>query len=320
MLATLFRWMRPVQAEQAVPVAAVHAPVPPAPEAPAAATVDPVELRARFLAVALGRETAFDTDQTAALLALLQEASDGDGFDALRLPRLPAVVPQLLQVLRDDRAGLAEAATLAARDPQLATGILRVANSAYYAGGETLDSLPLATVRLGRDTVRRIVLQIALRPIHPAAPGTPVHAAGERLWTHAQCCGIACSAAGHGFEGMLAGLAGATGASAVLGMVARTAPELLHAGAVHAVFSRAMWRIAARAARAWALPSAVVGALYEHADGNARAPLALGLAQAELLAMQYLLQRWNDPALPVALHAPDAAAAWAALKHHHPEG
>ncbi|NUS38663.1 MAG: HDOD domain-containing protein, partial [Lysobacter sp.] len=170
-------------------------------------------MRARFLANALARPEPFSEAQTAGFLARLRAASDGSGFDALRLPRLPAVVPQLLQALREDRAGMAAVARIAARDSVLAGAIIRMAGSAYYGNGEPLRSLSQAVVRLGRDAVREVVLRFALRPIHPAAPGTPVHAAGERLWAHAQCCGVACAALGHGFDGMLAGLAGATGAS-----------------------------------------------------------------------------------------------------------
>lgn len=319
MFAILSRWLRPPVAP-APPVADRDAQAVPDARAPGMA---PGPLRARFLATALARPEPFSAAQTAAFLARLQAASDGEGFDALRLPRLPAVLPQLLQALREDSAGLGEVADLAARDPVLAGGIIRVANSAYYGTGEPLGSLTQAVVRVGRDAVRRVVLQLALRPIHPAAPGTPVHAAGERLWTHAQCCGIACGAMGHGFDGMLAGLAGATGASAALGLLVRDGPELLHAEAVHAAFPRAMWRIAARAARAWDLPPGVVSALYQHAqqpDGGTGDDLARGLAGAERLSMHYLLQRWEEPALAAPLETAEAIAAWAALKHHHPEG
>lgn len=318
MFAAMLRWLRPVAAAPRPPrpSSSEAVPAPPAASTP----VDPAAVRDAFLESALARPESFAEQQTEPFLARLRAATDGDAFDALRLPRLPVVVPQLLHVLREDNVGLAQVATLAARDPLLAAGLLRVANSAYYGNGEPLASLSQAVVRLGRDTVRRVVLQVALRPIHPAAPGTPVHAAGERLWTHAQCSGLACAAAGHGFEGLLAGLAGATGASAVLGLLARHAPELLHADVVHAAFPRAMWRIAARAARAWELPPDVVSALFEHADRSPRSALAHGLAEAELLSMQYLLQRWDDPTLQVALASPNAAAAWAALKHHHPDG
>lgn len=322
MFAIVSRWLRPVPPAPAAPSAA-----PPGASAAgrdaAVQAPDSAGLRARFLATALARPEPFAGAQTAGFLSRLQAASDGEGFDALRLPRLPAVLPPLLQALREDNAGLGEVADLAARDPVLAGGIIRVANSAYYGNGEPLASLSQAVVRVGRDAVRRVVLQLALRPIHPAVPGTPVHAAGERLWTHAQCCGIACAAMGHGFEGMLAGLAGATGASAALGLLVRDGPELLHAEAVHAAFPRAMWRIAARAARAWELPTDVVAALYAHAEeagGEAGGELARGLAGAERLSMHYLLQRWEDPALAAPLESAEAAAAWAALKHHHPDG
>ena len=315
------RSRRPQRAAPATPSAHDERPVDPAVDPGGAAPAAPPEpglLRARFLAAALGRPDAFAGAQTAEFLARLRDVSDGDAFDASRLPRLPAVVPQLLQALREDRVGMAAIGDLAARDPLIAGGLLRAANSAWYGNGEALHSLSQAVVRLGRDAVREVVLRTALRPIHPAAPGTPVHAAGERLWTHAQGCGVACGAIGHGFDGMLAGLAGATGASAALGLLARSGAELLHAEDVHAAFPRAMWRIAARTARAWALPDAVVAALREHADGDPRGGLARGLAQAEQLSMQFLLRRWDDPALAPWRPTAADAAGWAALERQPP--
>lgn len=318
MLALLSRWWRrpaPPAPAPAAPAAWEDAAPARGPDAPA----DEVGLGQRFLAVALGRAESFPAAQTDAFLANLAAASDGAAFDALRLPRLPAVVPQLLQALREDNARLGAIADLAARDPLVAAGIVRMANSAYYGNGEPLQSLHQAMVRLGRDAVRQVVLRQALRPIHPATPGTPVHAAGERLWLHAQCCGIACAALGHGFDGMLAGLAGATGASAVLGLLVRGGPELLHSDVVHAAFPRAMWRIAARAAQAWELPAPVAAALHEHAAGETRGDLGHGLAQSERLAMHCLLQRWGEPAATPALQGPGESAAWAALLRHHPD-
>lgn len=318
MLPFLSRWLRPA------PPGPAPAPSPMAPRPTPGEPCDPsvedvARLRERFLSNALGRPESFPPAQTEAFLARLQAASEGHGFDALRLPRLPAVVPQLLQALREDNVGLGAIADLAARDPLVAGGIVRMANSAYYGNGEPLHSLTQAVVRLGHDAVRQVVLRLALRPIHPAAPGTPVHAAGERLWTHAQCCGVACGALGHGFDGMLAGLAGATGASAALGLLVRSGPELLHSDAVHAAFPRAMWRIAARAAQAWDLPATVVSALHAHAGSEARTDLGRGLAQAERLAMHYVLQRWDDPAPAPALHDAAEASAWTALLRQHPD-
>ena len=317
MLAFLPRWLRPLPASPVSAAAASTSTGTPM-EGQAGLGEDMASLRQRFLAVALGRPESFPVAQTEVFLATLRAASEGDAFDALRLPRLPAVVPQLLQALREDKAGLAAIADLAARDPLVAGAIVRMANSAYYGGGEPLHSLSQAVVRLGRDAVRQVVLRQALRPIHPAAPGTPVHLAGERLWTHAQCCGIACGALGHGFDGMLAGLAGATGASAALGLLVRGGSELLHADAVHAAFPPAMWRIAARAAQAWELPAPVAAALHEHAVGEARGELARGLARAERLAMHYALHCADEAAPAPALRDAAEAVAWTALLRQQP--
>lgn len=319
MLAFLSRWLRLPPASSASAAAASTSARAPMEGRPVLLAEDMASLRRRFLAIALGRPESFPAAQTEVFLADLRAASEGDAFDALRLPRLPVVVPQLLQALREDKAGLAAIADLAARDPLVAGGIVRMANSAYYGAGEPLHSLSQAVVRLGRDAVRQVVLRQALRPIHPAAPGTPVHLAGERLWTHAQCCGVACGALGHGFDGMLAGLAGATGASAALGLLVRGGSELLHADAVHAAFPAAMWRIAARAAQAWELPAPVAAALREHAVGEARSELARGLARAEHFAMHYALHRGDEAPPAPALHDAAEAVAWAALLRQQPD-
>lgn len=324
MFSALTRWLRPIPVP--VPLRSLPGPLAAAAEHHDSHddshhdSLGAAALRPAFLSAALAPSMPFPAGQTDALLARLHAAAQGGGFDALRLPRLRAVVPQLLNALREDRLALAQVAKLAARDPLLAAQIIRVANSAYYGSGVRLQSITQAVTRLGRDEMRRVVLQTALRPIHPAAPGTAVHAAGERWWTHAQCTGIACAALGQGFDGMLVGLMAATGASATLGLLAHGAPELLHADAVHAAFPGAMWGIAARAAQAWELPTHVIAALQEHAIDAPRNELAVALAQAELLSMRFLLQRWDDATQIGMPSAHGTAAAWAAMTRDYPGG
>jgi HD-like signal output (HDOD) protein len=58
-----------------------------------------------------------------------------------------------------------EIARLVETDPAMATKLLKVANSAFFAGSSEVESLPKAVVRLGMKTTRQLVMSFALRDL-----------------------------------------------------------------------------------------------------------------------------------------------------------
>ncbi len=83
---------------------------------------------------------------------------------ALALPCSPALLPRLTQLLQQPQADIDELAALIRVDPVLASATLRMANSAFFAGGEPVDSISHAVMRLGvREIYRLAALSLASR-------------------------------------------------------------------------------------------------------------------------------------------------------------
>lgn len=77
--------------------------------------------------------------------------------NVVKLPPSPQVLPKLQKALRDPQTGMDDLAALLRVDPGLAASVLRMANSAYFAGGLPCDSLEEAVARLGFGEVYKLV-------------------------------------------------------------------------------------------------------------------------------------------------------------------
>ena len=217
-------------------------------------------------------------------------------FDIAKLPRLPALVPQLMAAMRRSDADAAEIANLLARDPMLAGEVLRVANSAWYQrGGNTVTSLLQAVKTMGYDGLRHVILSTVMRPILRAEPDHPNFAVSERLWAYIEACTWLCGQLAPGrcdtSEAQLVGVIASTGASALLRTV--SIPALAHACTADGfsqVFTSTTRQLSSHAAAYWQLPESLQATLL---SANSKQPNATAevLMAAELLAMAAVLEQ-----------------------------
>jgi len=295
---------RPIKA--AAPAAAPVAPAP-APELAA--------LAERFQRFMLGLPDARPGGNPGeeALLRRLQIVAER--FDVRSLPRLPAVLPQLLLALKNDDVAGAELARLVGRDPMLVGEVMRVSRSIYYRTLHSIQSLQHAVVLLGQDGLRRVATQHMMKPILQASAGVHGLVAGQRLWDHAERCAHASAflgkfAACDPFEAYLAGIVCNTGTGAVihlLSMEETAAPETLSPAFLDGCAQLGA-SLTLRAARHWELPGAVIQALQEHAQEqlpDTLSPLGRTLHVAHYLSMAQLL---GDHRVIEAV--PDLSQAW----------
>lgn len=75
---------------------------------------------------------------------------------ALRLPCSPALLPRLVKVLDKEDATIEELEGVIRVDPVLASSTLRLANSAFFAGGGEVENLSDAIMRLGQREIYRL--------------------------------------------------------------------------------------------------------------------------------------------------------------------
>lgn len=275
---------------------------PPAPVEPAVDEADPARIEPALLTFAFVRHLLGSAPDAPASDGLAEDilarlAAHAAHLDVARLPRLPALVPQMLSALQRDESDPAAVAALLARDPTLATAVGRAANSAQYRRGAEVASLPQAIAALGPDALRYVVLTTVVRPILQADPSQQGAGLGERLSRQADARIWLCGALApmHGCDAgdaQFASVVASTGVAALMRMMPRT---LMAQAASDPSFAPRFLELAsdlsARAATHWrlgeGLRSALQAMLSAHDDGAA---LGRTLLLADRLSMLHSLR------------------------------
>jgi HD-like signal output (HDOD) protein len=302
----LFR-SRKATVNRARPLAATQRParIATADASPAQPTVSLAEIGDRFHRFVLGLPAAENSEPSAAELATLKRLELlSTRFDMRSLPRLPTVLPQLLRTLKNDNAAGGELAKLVGRDPLMVGEVMRVTSSVFYRSAQPITSLQHAVVLLGQDGLRRVLTQHVMKPILQANAGALGHAAGERLWDHAERCAHACAWLGRSsgcdaFEAYLAGIICRTGTGAVVRLLDQLLPTDIESEDPPPPFSSGFLdacsqlaaRLSLQASQYWELPARVIEAMTECQGPATPAGSALGrtLAVADTLAIAQLL-------------------------------
>lgn len=82
-----------------------------------------------------------------------------------KIPALPASAIQVVRLLKDPNVDFQELAGSIEYDPGLTSNILRMANSAQYAGAWSVKSVREAIVRLGMNTIFHMVVGSTVAPM-----------------------------------------------------------------------------------------------------------------------------------------------------------
>ncbi len=87
------------------------------------------------------------------------------------LKPFPVVAQRVLAMLGNPDFRVVEVTSALEEDPALATGVLRMANSAFFAGSKACSSIQQAFVRLGARSVREAVATVATMEMFPDTGG-----------------------------------------------------------------------------------------------------------------------------------------------------
>ena len=251
----------------------------PAPAAPADVWRPALDVDALFCRWLLGRDdSAVAADDRAQVdeLSRLDALASGPSL-ATWVPRVPAVVPQLLHTLRDPARPMTVLARQLAQDPVLVAGVLKLARSPAYGLSRPATSLEQALLVIGQDGLRQMLASVAFKPIINLQAGEYTRRGAPRVWDQSERCGLACRvlAAGAGvsaFEAFLAALLQSVGVVVVLRMLDQLAPRDPPASprACHLLLARAH-SLAATIGRQWSFPDVVIGAALEREPSQATA-------------------------------------------------
>lgn len=100
-----------------------------------------------------------------------------------RLPMLPEVGRQALAIIQNPDTSISDLVQLIQKDPALTMAILKVANSAYYAGLQEVKDLITACSRLGLKTIANIINTYATQNVFATSHSTlEIH--NRQLWKH----------------------------------------------------------------------------------------------------------------------------------------
>lgn len=211
------------------------------------------------------------------------------------VPRVPAVIPQLLRSLRDDSVSGAELSRQLAQDVVLVAEVIREANSPYYRPSAPVRTIEGAVMLLGQNGMRMLLARVAFRPIIRSQSGHFALQVAPQVWRQSEACALAASMLApalraNPFEAYLAGLLHHVGLIVALRLI-----DQIYSGAAlpqsdqfrAALLSNARL-LSARIAALWEFPVTVSIAI-EHAGQPGAPPLAQALALADRIAMLRML-------------------------------
>lgn len=211
------------------------------------------------------------------------------------LPPAPQIIPELLSLLNQDDVDSAPVVRLISLDPALTASVLRLSNSAVFAGASSVSDLHEAVTRLGfRQVYQLVAAVVGSKTLGPAQKGYGMDQ-GE-LWHHCVSAAVAAQllAKRHGGDDSLvftATLLHDIGKIVLAGALERQYAELLESahdqqtslldlekkvlGVQHA-------EIGGRLLARWKFPAHIVSAVWFHHNPAAAQP------HQELAAYVYL--------------------------------
>jgi HD-like signal output (HDOD) protein len=109
------------------------------------------------------------------------------------VPRVPAVIPQLLRSLRDDTTSSAELSRQLAQDVVLVAEAIREANSPAYRPAKPVRTIEAAIMLLGQNGMRMLLARVAFRPIMSNQSGRFAAQVAPLVWRQSELCAEAAS-------------------------------------------------------------------------------------------------------------------------------
>jgi HD-like signal output (HDOD) protein len=109
--------------------------------------------------------------------------------DEMKLPVFPAVAVELQNLINKRNFTLNEFATIVSKDQALASQVLKLANSAFYAGFRKVHTLKDAVMRFGINQTLNCVITMGQRDCY-ASKNVLIDGYMQTLWQHALVCAI----------------------------------------------------------------------------------------------------------------------------------
>ena len=252
----------------------------------------------RWLAAAGSAQAPAETEQKILdeLARLVREPIAG----AALVPRIPAIIPQLMRTLQDENMSAAKLSAQLAQDVLLVAEVYREANrpcyQSRYNASPSINNMEGAIMLLGQNGMRMLLARVAFRPIVSMQSGGLTVRTAPLIWRQSEKCALAASLVAptmhaNAFDAYLAGLMANVGLVVAFRLI-----DQLHApdafpqsdAFIAQVFVQARL-LSVRIAELWEFPESVTRAIG-HAAADADAdPQAQALALGERLSKLRML-------------------------------
>lgn len=233
------------------------------------------------------------------VLKQLDELLASSSLNEKMLPRLPAVIPQLLNSLKSDDTSGKYLAEQISHDPVLVGEVIKLANSPfYYQTNQKINSLQRAVIMLGQSGLKRLIANVVMKPIFNVQDGYFGHLAKSHLWSQSEHCAHACSFLAKNrydpFDAYLAGIVVNIGMIVTIRIMDQIHKnrEVPESTTFYKMISTKTKQLSVQIAENWRFPTTVLDALQEQVDIDHQAdPASLGgiLYAANCLSQLHVL-------------------------------
>jgi HD-like signal output (HDOD) protein len=189
----------------------------------------------------------------------------------LKLPSQPGIAMRIAKVVKDPNTDSHDIARVIQADPTVAGRIISVVNSAAYRGRTTIDNLPDAVTRLGRNVTQNLVISFALGGLFDTRSKS-LNELMSAAWKHASYVAAICHELGRVTPGLsadnalLCGLVHDIGILPIIN-VARSQPDLASdPRQLHLIIQRLKGEIGAVVLREWGFPAGFIQAAMHAED------------------------------------------------------
>lgn len=205
------------------------------------------------------------------------------------LPNLPSTSAMILDMSSNPSISLVEVAKTIENDPVLSSELLKAANSVFYGGTQSADTLHQGVVRLGLRNLRALTLALSMKSVISKSRGMVAYA--EEIWRQAiSVAKIARQLAGVAHEdqdkAFLMGLLHNIGKVPLIDMVAKSVSSgtQISRALLGNVFNRFHEEVGAAMAEKWNLPEEVASVAgchhdFENNENYPRSAALVSLAQ-----------------------------------------
>jgi HD-like signal output (HDOD) protein len=215
------------------------------------------------------------------ILASLEKIvhSNQAGSDLVR--RMPGVVPQLLQSLRNDDFSGAELAKKISNDVVLVAAVIRIANSSLYKSSEAITSIEHAVLVLGQAGLRQLITSVAFKPIIDLKSGHFTKSIAPKIWEQSEQCAVANRVLAEGtsivpFDAFLVGLIQNVGLIVSLRIIDQLSDQNQRIGSSSFYSSLVNYarKLSVSISREWNFPPSVIDALEEQGSTSRQAQMS----------------------------------------------